>query len=415
MSIWNKIKGRGFRGTMIAVADKIISAINKGIYLMLRFFLPLDNSLIVMESEGDCSDNAYAFFRYLKKEGLIGTYKIVWLVSHVEKFSHEPNIRYYYKCWGGKVNFKRARALATCKYYIYDHCNMLEFKKSRKGQKYVFLMHGCGFKSTSNPDLSFKSTADEGYDIGEFYHEVMATHMHCRLERMLGLGYPRTDYFFEEICEEQKNFMLKYSFQSYKKVILWMPTFRRSANIELDESYFDNITGLPILESEEQLKKFDCFLQEKNILCIFKIHHLQAKLNTFSRRYSNIVVLSDEEIIANNLQLYQVIMLTDCLISDYSSISNDYLLLNKPIIYTLDDYEQYKKSRGFVFENPKDYMPGYHIVNQHELESAICEIVDDNLDKYESKRKEIISLMYDYTDGNSSKRIANHLGITNNV
>ena len=103
-------------------------------------------------------------------------------------------------------------------------------------------------------------------------------------------------------------------------------------------------------------------------------------------------------------------MLTDVLITDYSSISTDYVLLNKPIIYTLDDYEEYKNSRGFSIDDPKQYFVGYHVHNKEELFVAIGDCAD-GLDIYLNERNKMLPQMHTHVDGNASKRILDHLGI----
>ncbi len=48
------------------------------------------------------------------------------------------------------------------------------------------------------------------------------------------------------------------------------------------------------------------------------------------------------------LQLYEFIHCADALVSDYSSVAIDYLLLDRPLGFTLDDYKEYTQSRGWV-------------------------------------------------------------------
>ena len=67
------------------------------------------------------------------------------------------------------------------------------------------------------------------------------------------------------------------------------------------------------------------------------------------------------------LQLYELIGISDALISDYSSVAVDYLLLDRPLGYVLADYEIYREKRGFVFEDPLEYMPGEKIYNACDL------------------------------------------------
>ena len=55
--------------------------------------------------------------------------------------------------------------------------------------------------------------------------------------------------------------------------------------------------------------------------------------------------------------MYVLLRNADALITDYSSAYFDYMLLNRPIAFTVEDIEEYRKKRGFVFDNPFEYMP----------------------------------------------------------
>ena len=110
------------------------------------------------------------------------------------------------------------------------------------------------------------------------------------------------------------------------------------------------------------------------------------------------------------VQLYQFISQTDALITDYSSVSVDYALLDRPVIYTLDDYEQYAASRGIYPENAIDYMKGYHVYQIPQLYDAIEQIAAGE-DPYKSARAEIMDVLYTHADGNAAKRILKHLEI----
>lgn len=84
--------------------------------------------------------------------------------------------------------------------------------------------------------------------------------------------------------------------------------------------------------------------------------------------------------------------------------------MDKPIIFTLDDYEEYDKSRGFIIDNTKDYMPGHHVYNYDDLIKALDD-VSNNKNYYKSDRAKILSLYHKYSDGNSSARVLNFLKI----
>ena len=189
-----------------------------------------------------------------------------------------------------------------------------------------------------------------------------------------------------------------------------MPTFRKSNNASVSEEYIKNETGLPIFETRQSLQQFSAFLKKNNILLVFKLHHLQAELPVFTELKAPIIVVRDEDLAENGIQLYQFLALADALISDYSSVSIDYLALDRPIVYTLDDYEQYNASRGLFPQDAINYMPGYHVYTEEELEQSIFEICQ-GIDKYADERKKIQPEYHEFLDGNSSKRILTKLGI----
>ena len=105
---------------------------------------------------------------------------------------------------------------------------------------------------------------------------------------------------------------------------------------------------------------------------------------------------------------YRLMKDMDALISDYSSAAYDYLHLNRPIAYTMDDAEDYKV--GFLVENPKDYMAGTIIYNYEDLYSFIADVSND-IDDYKEKRKELSDKIWEFHDGKSCERLAKHMNI----
>jgi CDP-glycerol glycerophosphotransferase (TagB/SpsB family) len=96
----------------------------------------------------------------------------------------------------------------------------------------------------------------------------------------------------------------------------------------------------------------------------------------------------------------------DLLITDYSSIYFDYLLLNRPIIFTPTDLEEYRETRGFLLEPYDFWTPGPKVTSQkalqHEILKSLCDI------KYfQSERETILSIIHQYRDNKSSERLWN--------
>ena len=85
------------------------------------------------------------------------------------------------------------------------------------------------------------------------------------------------------------------------------------------------------------------------------------------------------------------------------------MLLDKPIGFTLDDFDNYEDARGWSFDNVKDYMPGHHIYCMEDMKHFIKDVSEGN-DTYRDWRAKIRPEMQTYDDG-FSKRILDYFGI----
>ena len=98
----------------------------------------------------------------------------------------------------------------------------------------------------------------------------------------------------------------------------------------------------------------------------------------------------------------ELYIISDMLITDYSSVFFDYANLKRPIIFYMYDLEHYRdKSNGFYIDLGE--LPGKIVKTQEELEDEI-----DNIDtnfKYDEKYRKF-NEKYNYLDdGNASKRV----------
>jgi len=135
---------------------------------------------------------------------------------------------------------------------------------------------------------------------------------------------------------------------------------------------------------------------------------LSEKFNYSS--HSNIMCLTNPELEEKGIHFYSLLKQTDALITDYSSVFFDYLLLDKPLAFTIDDIDSYSGNRGFVFENPLDYMPGEKIKNSEEFFSFIDNCVN-GLDEFKSQRLDINDKVNYYKDNKNCERIIKFVGI----
>ena len=144
------------------------------------------------------------------------------------------------------------------------------------------------------------------------------------------------------------------------------------------------------------------FGKKNKISFVFKFHPYMAF--TDNKDYYPVIRSYD-----TSMDVYPFLALTEMLITDYSSIFFDYLLLNKPIVFFPYDKKQYiSEDRDFLFDYD-DTVPGLQVYNEQELFSAVKEILIDNNDSFVNHREESLKKAYTYRDGNSSKRIVDFI------
>lgn len=95
----------------------------------------------------------------------------------------------------------------------------------------------------------------------------------------------------------------------------------------------------------------------------------------------------------------------DVLITDYSSIYHDYLLLDRPILFIPYDFESYEEQRGFVYDYKK-YLSGPEVTSFDQFQNEV-DAMCAGRDGYVKKRRVLRDKIHMYTDAGSRKRVAN--------
>ena len=220
--------------------------------------------------------------------------------------------------------------------------------------------------------------------------------------RMISIGFPVHDILYSNNSGD----LSKLTETQYKKVILWMPTFRKSVNGRNDLKY-EQKYGIPIINSIENYEKLNQLLVKENVLLIIKIHPMQDLREIKLPSLSHIRILDGKSVKELNIDNYRLMKDTDALISDYSSVAYDYLHLDRPIGYTMDDADDYV---GFIVDNPQEYIAGPIIYCYNDLCNFIKSVIN-NEDLYIVERQKLFNKIWEYKDGNSSHRLAKHMNL----
>ena len=154
----------------------------------------------------------------------------------------------------------------------------------------------------------------------------------CTSKKLLSFGYPCYDMMLkgsERADEYKKKKLLKET--DSEKLILWMPTYRHASSERLNEETLNNEFNIPIIDDADKLLELNKFCKENHILIVIKKHYLQVPYDFGENVLTNIVYLENRDLADNGLQLYEFINCSDALVSDYSSVAIDYLLLDRPL------------------------------------------------------------------------------------
>ena len=365
----------------------------------------------------DFTDNPRALFEYLTENGYNETYQLIYMVSDKRKFKHcrQKNVKFVTAQSEGGLSSPAAFYYgATAKYFFFSHNSADLNRFHRKGQITVNLWHGCGYKGASldNPNIPHSKTMaafDYALVPGELFAASKSEGFGWPREKILCMGYPRYDWLLAKKPDRTEILSRLGLLPLHaKKIVIWMPTFRKSVLTGYGENEIELPYQLPALRSEQDLQELDRECKKRGILLLIKKHPLQIGWET-DINLRQIRYITDEQISASGLVLYQLLRVCDALISDYSSVAVDYLLLNRPMAFVLTDYEMYKAARGFVFENPLAYMPGEKIYNFAQLKEFLAH-VEQEIDPFAGSRQELLPQMHNRTQ-NYCRRLLEFLEI----
>lgn len=148
------------------------------------------------------------------------------------------------------------------------------------------------------------------------------------------IGLPRNDELVNcNTDENRKRIRAKLQIPESKKIILYAPTFR-----EYDKDSGSNCILMPPIDLNKWEKELGC-----DYVLLMRAHYEVVKVMQFE---DNGFVKN----MSNYPNLNELMIVSDMLISDYSSIFFDYSVQDKPMLCFAYDYEKYSSLRGLYFD-----------------------------------------------------------------
>ena len=361
----------------------------------------------------DFSDNARALFEYMMSNGYNRKWKLVWLVKDPERFAgrQEENVEFLSFDWalsGTKEEEERYyHALCLAK-FIFTTDAYGFAKARRKDQCLVQLWHGCGFKTRVN-FVRCEKRYDYMTVISDLYAEIHEQIYGLRKEQLLVTGYAKQDWLYEE---SDQSLLERLEIPKADQYIFWCPTFRTSKGSfrYLNEQKEPSETGLSLVDSFQKMEMVNTLLKKGKTVLVVKLHPLQDETEVHCSGFSNIILLDNHRLCREGMEINQLLPMSAALISDYSSTAVDYMLLNRPIAFTLDDLESYEKNRGFVFKPIREWLPGKELDSFEDFCGFLSEIIRGE-DSIREKRERLCIKMHKFHNKGNCRRILDALGI----
>lgn len=397
MSYFSRLKDISFIRKCLLFTTHFLGYLNRVIPKKEKQILFYDSG------RGFLDDNTEALYSWMCMHGYDKRYKLVVCVPRETTrlpFSHYEPIGALKGIW----------AYLRSKYVFYSFGDF-RIEPSKK-QVVINQWHGTPLK-TIGKLTNYSVYANERLDCftyvlsaSDFFKPILAKAFGCDESKVMVLGHTRIDYLFST---KEALACIGIEKGNYKKLFLWMPTFRTSNDGRFHDLGSGENTSLPIAGTYAELELLNRFLIARKALLVVKVHPLATFKS--NKNFSNILVLKNEDTISRGVRLYELVKEFDALITDYSSIFCDYLVLDRPMAFTLDDMEAYGHNRGFILSDLTNYMPGHHVRTMDDFRAFIDDCIHDK-DPYAAERKRVLPFFCKYSDGNNCKRLLEKVHIT---
>lgn len=346
-----------------------------------------------------------AIYEYMINNDEFKDYKFIWAFLDEKKYKNLEKNKNTSVVKIGAKEYKKC--LAKAKYWIFNY-KIPDFLYPKKNQIFVQCWHGTPLKRLGCDLEHFDNVLNtidgikKRYRIEASKFTYFISPSKFASEKFISAwnlkeigkeniiveeGYPRNDFLFNYKEKDVQQIRKKLGIENdNRKIILYAPTYRSD----------QHQTGLGYVYKEEiDFKKMEEKFG-KEYLILFRPHYFIANSFDFDK-YKGFVYN-----VANIDDINELYIISDILITDYSSVFFDYANLKRPMIFFMYDLEHYKnESNGFYID--LNELPGPIVETQEDLEKSI-EDVDFNIGS--SKKYKEFNEKYNYLDdGNASKRV----------
>lgn len=240
--------------------------------------------------------------------------------------------------------------LATARYFIIDdYCLPVYLVKKRPGVEVIQVWHAAGalkkfgnsisvkadsrLKQVENELIRAHSNYDKAIVSSPAAKQAFAEAFQMPLDNIIALGTPKTDVLVTQDFIDESRLKREALFPSQNeetKIIVYAPTFREiNRKREPFQFAFQDIAALYQV------------LEQKNLVFVMQLHPYNHTQWQIPSQYNDRIILNKV------LSTAELLVVSDALLTDYSSVLFDYSLLNKPMAFFMPDIAVYQQERGF--------------------------------------------------------------------
>jgi len=370
---------------------------------------PIENKTIMFESfmGRGYSDSPKALYRAMLADPKYDDFTFIWAFKEPENFEHHPEMERAQLVLYGNPGYYAAHARAR---YWVTNSVIPAHVYPRENQVYIQTWHGTPFKRLG-ADIAEESSANAKYTANEItlrytregdrltyllspsgfttekFSSAFALSPEEAVAKIVEEGYPRNDDLFHYTDERIAEIRDEHGVPADKKVILYAPTWRDNQHV----SGLGYTLKLPVDFDQLQRELADEYV------ILFRAHYFVANEFDFAR-YEGFI-----KNVSNVSDINDLYIVSDMLVTDYSSVFFDYATLHRPILFYMYDLEEYVRDiRGFYFDLAE--LPGPVVKTEVEFVSAV-RAADAPTEELQERYKHFIARFAHRDDGYASQRV----------
>jgi CDP-glycerol glycerophosphotransferase (TagB/SpsB family) len=374
----------------------------------LSFLVPRRQTLWVFGSWGGYryADNAAAFFEYCNRR-LGGEFDLVWISRRRDivldlrarglraEWIYSPAGilcslragRYLFDCFVKDINFWTSGGARLINLWSGVPLKTFERDIDHVANRYYQLFHGplpvrllYGMMMPWHLRRPHRIIAmsDETAEITRRAFDVAA-------EQVLVTGFPRNDALLQPSPATRLPAVMQQALDAGQRMFVYLPTFRDS--------------GKPFVQLDWE--RLDAHMAKLDAVFFCKFHPVDR--SQIPQGFERIRSLPQD------LDVYSVLPFADALVSDYSSIIFDYMLLERPIIYYAPDIDEFASQNRSLNFDPREIAVGPVCRSFEELLSSLSKLQGDATEAQpavdEEHREAVFARLHRYRDARSCQRL----------